>query len=68
MLVKDQNPGAKNEDEIGSLSAEKKVNYLNGKFSIVLDGRIINYLHINENDDLWVRQTPSDDGIFMKLL
>jgi hypothetical protein len=68
MLDKNKNFGAKNEVEVPSPSAKKKINYMNGKYFVVLDNRIINHFNISEDDDLWVQQTPSDDGITMKLL
>lgn len=61
-----KNIGAKNEVEAVNLSAEKRVCYSNGKFFIVLDNQIVDYLHIGEDD--WVLQTVSDDGVSMKLL
>jgi hypothetical protein len=67
-LLKSNSCGADGEVELCDLSAEKKVYYLNGKYFVVLDDQIINYYHINEDDDIWVRQTLSVDGISMKLL
>jgi hypothetical protein len=68
LLLKSKSCSANSEVEISGLSVEKKVYYLNGKYFVVLDDRIINYWNINEDDDIWVQQTPSDDGISMELL
>jgi hypothetical protein len=37
-------------------------------FFVVIDPEIADALRINQDDDVWVQQSPSNDGIFMKLI
>jgi hypothetical protein len=67
VLIKSNNYDAKSKEENPSLVAVKRIECLNHKFFIVIDQSIVDNLHLSENDNTWVRQILSDDGIFMKL-
>jgi hypothetical protein len=47
---------------------KKKVHYWQDMFFVVIDPEIADALRINQDDDVWVQQSPSNDGIFMKLI
>ncbi len=57
----------RNKNEIAIPVAIKRVECLNNKYLVVLDQSIVDYLHIDKDDDLWVLQTPSNDGIYLKM-
>jgi hypothetical protein len=50
------------------LSARKKVYCLQNIFFVVIDRKIVDELQISQDDDIWVQQTLSHGGIFMKVI
>jgi hypothetical protein len=59
--------GGNSDDKVPLLSVLKKVHYLQDTFFVVIDRKLVNELRISQDDDIWVQQTLSDGGIFMKL-
>ncbi len=51
-----------------ALSGRKKVYCLQNIFFVVIDRKIVDELQISQDDDVWVQQSPTNDGIFMKVI
>ncbi len=67
MLASSESCGGNSKNKTPVLSALKKVHYLQDTFFVVIDRKIVDELRISQDDDVWVQQSPSDDGIFMKV-
>jgi hypothetical protein len=68
MLASNESCGGNTKNKTPVLSALKKVHYLQDTFFVVIDRKIVDELRISQDDDVWVQQSPSDDGILLKLV
>jgi hypothetical protein len=68
MLASNESRGGSTKNKTPVLSALKKVHYLQDTFFVVIDRKIADELRISQDDDVWVQQSPSDEGILLKLV